>query len=53
MNSATNVSLLTIGIGLVSLGANSIAANLLSGLIEIVVGIGVLAFYEFTPTKTQ
>lgn len=52
MSQTTNIGLLTIGIGLVSLGANSIALVLAQGSIEIILGILVLAFYEFTPTKT-
>lgn len=52
MNSATNVSLLVVGTGLISVGANTIATGLLTGGIEILLGIAVYALYEFTPTKT-
>ena len=46
---AKNTALLTIGIGLLSLGFNTIAANLVSGAVEIILGIAVLAFWDITP----
>ena len=50
MNTTTkNTLLLTIGTGLIALGATSIATNLLEGAIEIILGIAVYIVYEVTP----
>ena len=52
MSNLQNVSLSVLATGLIALGVNSIATNLLAGVVEIVLGVAVYAIYEFTPTKT-
>ena len=51
MNNITNTSLTVIATGLIALGVNTIASDLLSGVIEIVLGVAIYAIYEFTPSK--
>ena len=52
MSNTANVALNVVATGLIALGATSISTNLLAGVIEVVLGIGVYAIYEFTPSKT-
>ncbi len=52
MNSATNITLLTVGTGLISLGSTAISAHLLAGVVEILLGIVLYGIYEFTPSKS-
>jgi hypothetical protein len=53
MNTAGNVFLLTAAATLVSLGANTMAQNLLAGAVEFILGIGAFLVYELVPLKTQ
>lgn len=47
----TNIALNTIAVTLISLGATTIGHELLTGAIEIILGVLVFAIYEFTPAK--
>lgn len=48
-----NASLSTIGTSLVALGAISIKDDLISGVVEILIGLAVFLAYELTPSKSQ
>lgn len=51
MNTGLNVTLLSLGTALISIGAASIGANLLAGTVQIVLGLAVYLVYELTPSK--
>ncbi len=52
MNSTTNIALLSSAAALISLGVTIISTVLLTGSVEIILGIVLFAVYELTPTKT-
>lgn len=51
MNTAANVGLQVAATGLVALGVETIKGDLISGGIEIVLGIALYLVYELTPAK--
>ena len=53
MNKITNVGFIGSATILVSLGVETIATDLLTGVIEVILGLIVFAVYEYVPTKTQ
>lgn len=51
MVTSTNVFLSTAAVTLVALGVNTIPTNLVTGVIEFVLGIGAFFVYEKFPTS--
>jgi hypothetical protein len=49
MNKTSNAFLLTAATALVTLGVSTIQGNLLTGAIELVLGLAVFLAYEFLP----
>lgn len=49
---SVNVSLQTVATGLVALGATTISSNLISGVVEILLGVFVYILYEKLPPST-
>lgn len=46
-----NVVLLSSAAALISMGANTIATNLVAGVVQIAVGVGLVLIYEKTPAS--
>lgn len=51
MNTAVNVALLSAAVGLVTMGVQIIATDLVTGAVEILLGIAVFAAYELAPSS--